>query len=56
VAARVTREEREAIQELARANDRTSSGEVRRAIRFYLANHSEAEHFLRERSEGGRVP
>jgi hypothetical protein len=48
VAARVTREERAAIERVARTNDRTTSREIRRAIRFYLENLDAASWFLRE--------
>jgi hypothetical protein len=38
VAARVTRSERDALAWHARLNDRSTSRELRRAIRFYLAH------------------
>lgn len=47
VAARVSPGELRALEEVARANDRSASREVRRAIRFYLAHLEEADRFLR---------
>lgn len=52
LATRVSIEERNAIRRIARENDRTSSVEVRRAIRFYLANPAKADRYLRQASGG----
>jgi hypothetical protein len=48
IAARISPGERVAIERIARANDRTASREVRRAIRFYLGNLEQAGSYLGE--------
>jgi len=48
VAARVAPDQRESIERLARANDRTASREISRAIRFYVSNYETVDAFLRE--------
>jgi hypothetical protein len=53
LAARVTPGERAELQALARANDRSVSREVRRAVLFYLARAEEAERFFRATYESG---
>ncbi|HEV8420723.1 MAG TPA: hypothetical protein VGR13_05140 [Actinomycetota bacterium] len=50
VAARVSPEERAALRQIARANDRTPSREIRRAIRYYLANYDVVDRTLREQA------
>jgi len=49
--ARVSDQERAAIERLARTHDRRPSGEVRRAIRFYLTNFELADRALREQAD-----
>lgn len=58
VAARITSKEQEAIERVARTNDRTLSREIRRAIRYYLTNLEAAERALKAEaeSEGRGVP
>lgn len=51
ISLRINSSEREQIANLARKNDRTPSGEIRRAIRFYLANTDKVEAVLREQAE-----
>lgn len=48
VGARVSKQERDNLDRLAKLHDRTPSREVHRAIRFYLAHYDEADRFLRE--------
>lgn len=52
LAGRISIAERHAIDHVARANDRTPSREVRRAVRFYLAHLEAADAFLRDQSTG----
>jgi len=49
VGARISPEERKALELLAREHDRTASREVRRAIRFYISHFELADRALRER-------
>ena len=51
VAARVTPTEHEGIERVARANDRTLSREIRRAIRYYLSHLDAAEIDLKAEAE-----
>jgi hypothetical protein len=48
---RVGRAERDHLGRLAELHDRTLSGEIRRAIRFYLANVETVERALRDPAE-----
>ena len=48
--ARVSDAERAGISHLARIHDRTPSREIRRAIRFYVANFELADRMLREQA------
>jgi len=48
LAARVSAEEREAIERLARSNDRSPSREVRRAVRYYIAHFEAVDEVLRK--------
>jgi len=52
VTARLSPQERAAIDRLARAHDRTLSREVRRAIRFYVSNFALVERALRPDEPG----
>jgi hypothetical protein len=54
--ARVTNTERAEIAELARIHDRTPSREIRRAIRFYVANFDLADRVLREQANQPSKP
>lgn len=54
LATRVSEDERDHLARLARAADRTPSREVRRAIRYYLAFHDEADAYLRSEAEAAR--
>lgn len=47
IAFRVTAAERERIVALARRHDRTPASEVRRAVRYYLANYPAVDRALR---------
>ena len=51
VALRVDRAERDRLSRLAELHDRTLSSEIRRAIRFYLANTEIDDRALREQAE-----
>jgi hypothetical protein len=51
VAARVSTEERRAIERLATANDRTPSREVSRAVRYYISNFEDADRVLKGRAK-----
>ena len=42
-ATRLPEEDRKALRQLAEENDRTISGELRRAVRFYLASQKPKE-------------
>ena len=44
---RVSPAERRAIEDLARANDRTPSREIRRAVRFYIRRFAVADRYLK---------
>ena len=48
ISARVTDEERQNIQSLAKKNDRTSSREIGRAIRFYVSHAEEVNEALQK--------
>ena len=48
IVARVSKAERDALQRLAAASDRTLSREVRRAIRLYVRDPEGADRRLRE--------
>jgi predicted transcriptional regulator len=50
IAARISPSERAAVERLAKANDRTASREVRRAIRYYLAHPEAADAYFRDRA------
>ena len=54
VALRVGRAERERLSRLAKLHDRTLSGEIRCAIRFYLANAESVDRALPEQAEATR--
>lgn len=47
IAFRVSASEHETIARLARQHDRTPASEVRRAIRYYLANFKSVDRALR---------
>jgi hypothetical protein len=56
---RLSAAERAGLERLARQSDRTTSREIRRAVRFYLGNIDKADRFLRARAEttkGGSDP
>lgn len=48
IAARVPDSDRESIERIALENDRSTSREVARAVRFYVSNLDAAEAFFRE--------
>lgn len=48
VSARVTDQQRQAVMELARKNDRTPSREIGRAIRFYILHPEEVSETLKK--------
>jgi hypothetical protein len=50
IAFRVSEAEREYIATLARQHDRTPASEVRRAVRYYLANFEAVDRALRRRA------
>jgi hypothetical protein len=47
---------RKQLEELARTHDRTLSGELRRALRFYLANFELVDRTLRDAGAFERAP
>ena len=47
ISLRISSDDREQITSLARENERTPSGEIRRAIRYYLANFNAVDRTLR---------
>ena len=51
IALRISRTERDRLSRLAELYDRTLSSEVRRAVRFYLANVETVDRGLREQAE-----
>jgi predicted DNA-binding protein len=51
IAFRLTEDERDRLVRLARLHDRTPGSEVRRAVRFYLANIETVDRALREQAE-----
>jgi len=51
IAFRLTEEERNRLVRLARRHDRTPGSEVRRAVRFYLANIETVDRALRDQAE-----
>jgi hypothetical protein len=50
IAFRLTEDERNRLMRLARLHDRTPGSEVRRAVRFYLANVETVDRALREQA------
>lgn len=46
ISVRISATDRERIASLARENDRTPSGEIRRAIRYYLTNFNTVDRAL----------
>jgi hypothetical protein len=52
IAFRLTEGERARLLRLARRNDRVPGAEVRRAVRFYLANVETVDRALREQTGG----
>jgi len=48
IAFRLPKDERARLLQLARRNDRVPGAEVRRAVRFYLANFETVDRVLRE--------
>lgn len=53
IAFRLTEDERNELVWLARRHDRTPGSEVRRAVRFYLANIETVDRALRDQAEAG---
>ncbi len=51
LAFRISREQRDRLVQLADVYDRTISGEIRRALRFYLKNFETVDRALREQAK-----
>jgi hypothetical protein len=51
IAFRLTEDERHRLLRLARLRDRTPGSEVRRAVRYYLANVETVDHELQRQAE-----
>jgi predicted DNA-binding protein len=53
LAFRLPREQRDRLLQIASVYDRTVSGEIRRALRFYLANVETVDRALRDEAATG---